>query len=475
MRRFESKSLATASNDARGLLRQPVEGIQNMASSSLQQTGIESSAFTAASGDRPTHAHSTRAVSFRRAFSGGESLRLANAAPCDHQAIGRLLISVHQRPTGEDFALQLEHPHDEPCDRLLVKRADQVVGHVQMQWRSLMHHGTVVPVCRLAWLAVLPEYRRHGVDAWLIDTAIDLARVDRALLVEFDSTIPPSAARPWVAEGAVAARWQDSPRDVLSRLSAQQSKTADISVRNWRQMELDELCEIYQVATSGTAGPLIRTQAQWRWLIERSGYDHIFVALRSSPADDRERVVGYCVSRREHLVELLTAPGEEQAAVELLRRSARDAIERGFHRLVLHGSPRHVLASSFTARAETTGRMLLLDVAGWLRHIRDDLVRRAGEAERPLPVQLALRVDDRPLRLEVTRRKVGLTAGRPLRRCLTGESGAFAGLLLGTVDLDALLEASVLSAPSARAAEVAGQLFPQMPWWRPLWDDLPRS
>ncbi|MEX0866979.1 MAG: GNAT family N-acetyltransferase [Pirellulales bacterium] len=467
--------MATASNDARGLLRQPAEGIQNMASSSLQQSGVESTPFRAATADKPPQANSTRAVSLRRALSGGEALKLANAAPCDHQAIGRLLISVHQRPTSEDFALQLEHPHDEPSDRLLVKRAGQIVGHVQMQWRSLMYLGAAVPICRLAWLAVLPEYRRHGVDDWLIDTAVDLARVDRALLVEFDGTIPPSAARPWMAEGALAARWQDSPRDVLSRLSVQQSKSADVTVRNWRQMELDELCEIYHLATSGTAGPLIRTEAHWRWLIERSGYDHIFVALRSSTADDRERVVGYCVSRREHLLELLTAPGEEQAAVELLRRSARDAIERGFHRLVLHGSPRHVLAGSFAACAETPGRMLLPDAAGWLRHIRDELAHRAGKAELPLPVQLPLRINKRPLRLEVTRRKASLTAGKPLRRCLAGESGAFAGLLLGTVDADALLEANKLSAPSARAAEVARQLFPRLPWWRPLWDELPRS
>ena len=118
---------------------------------------------------------------------------------------------------------------------------------------------------------------------------------------------------------------------LISRGLARRSRKP-LNIRPWRRVELGALSRIYNQNLVGAVGSFQRTEAYWKWLIQRSGYDQICIALDGPDLLELEEVhapiVGYAVTRGERIVELLTAPGYPMAASQLLVRACRDAIER---------------------------------------------------------------------------------------------------------------------------------------------------
>ncbi len=154
----------------------------------------------------------------------------------------------------------------------------------------------------------------------------------------------------WVPCGAAGYR-RANGRALLARLLDHEvipRRRRRLHIRPLLQWEHDAVARLYQQnlrpqQDAAAYGPLERTPAYWRWLLNRHGYDVIFVALEGPEqlelGEISTHIVGYAVTRGERIVELMTAPDCPRAAYELLARCCGDAIERDRHCVVLHAAP----------------------------------------------------------------------------------------------------------------------------------------
>ncbi len=258
-------------------------------------------------------------------------------------------------------------------------------------------------------------------------------------------------------------------------------------IRPWLQWEQGALARIY--AGCDVYGPLERTDAYWQWLLSRHGYDRVYVALEGPEllelGEVSTRVVGYAVTWGEQIVELMTAPDRPRAAAELLARCCGDAIENDRHCLLLHAPPSHPLFSIFdeaggSGPAQTPDQgevcmVRLLDPLELLRRLTGQFDRRAAEAGLPRPSDLGLMVEGRKYRIELGRHGVVVESQHVGRSYLTLNAADFTRLLLGQLDWDAAVADGRIECSSGLAREAGGILFPPLPLWRSLWDDLPAS
>lgn len=412
----------------------------------------------------------------------------------DHSAVASFLNAVFQRPSPEEFASSVDDPFYDPADRILLKHGGTILAHAQLTWRTFHYGKSRWPLCRLNWLGVLPEYREQGLSGALMDEAEIQLREFRPALVELGCKQSPQISRPgWVAVGRYVFS-QAGPRDVLAQIADEEPATngsvlgpqKSVSARVWRRFELPDLMRIYRDNVTGTHGPLQRTEAYWRWLLARRAYDQIYVAVETtcgrSSASGKERIVGYAVTRNSQIVELLTATGHPDAAKQLVRLACQDAIEQDFHVIRMHGpehSPLHAVfvqaGGSFHAREQLPGETMLVWLPDKPRHVErigSELATRARAAAIDTPFELGVEVDGQVQQLRIRPRKVQLLdepLGRHVLRC---DESTWTRLLTGYQDATSAFETRRLSASTAEAERVAVALWPAMPVWRPVWDDL---
>jgi hypothetical protein len=244
---------------------------------------------------------------------------------------------------------------------------------------------------------------------------------------------------------------------------------------------------IYRQNLGGAYGPFERTEAYWKWLVHRNGYDQICVALDGPDMLELEEthapIVGYLVTRGEQIVELLTAPGHRTAGSQLLARACRDAIEHGRHTVRLDAPPNsradklfRVAGGKHAARETDRGLLLmakLLRPKRLLRAVGEEFHRRAEEAGLSRPVELGLLVEGRKYRLVLTQGGVEAVGGNIGRSYLRLNVADFTRLVLGHLDWEEALSDGRLR-PSTNLALRAGRvLFPKLPLWFPPLDNLP--
>ena len=70
---------------------------------------------------------------------------IAPASAGDHAAIQQLLSAVFHAPSREEFSASLEDPLYEPCDRIVLKRGPQLLGHVHVAQRAMRFQGESWP------------------------------------------------------------------------------------------------------------------------------------------------------------------------------------------------------------------------------------------------------------------------------------------------------------------------------------------
>lgn len=414
--------------------------------------------------------------------------RLVVGTAGDHPAVFQTLVAVFQSPAYDRFLSTLEDPFYEPSDRLLVKRKSQVLSHLHLA-RRVMHLGPLeLPASTVSWLATLPEFRGQGFARALIDTA-------ERLMVEDGSAVGLTRTRiPYFfrnAGWAVCGRHclsEANVRDLLAQLSTHSRRRAAgrVTVRPWRQVELAGLMRTYQENTVGGAGAIHRTEAYWRWLVSRKEFDHIFVAINGPDKfeweSDNQPIVGYAVTRRNRIVELMTSPEHPAAAVQLLARACREAIERDDDHVILHAppdSPLHgwLLAAGGTRHYHESlqGEVLmvkLFDPSALLTALCDELRRRAEAAGLALPIELGLSIEGEKLLVCVTRRGVKLAHNRLGRSYLALNQAELARLLLGHGDVDEAIGQGRIEASTRIAQQAAAALFPRLPLWRSPLDEL---
>jgi GNAT superfamily N-acetyltransferase len=425
-----------------------------------------------------------------RARRVGGRLPIVPGTAGDHTAIGHFLTAVFQSPSRHEFKASLEDPFYEPHDRFLVKLGARIVGHARIVHRLMQFGPLQIPVGGLEWLAVSPEFRRQGYGRRLL-AAAEAKMVADGALVGLARTRIPYFFRPagWALCGRHSHSHADA-RSVLAVLVAEgwgsPHRRHRLNIRPWRRMELRSLVRIYDQNLPGTFGPLERTEAYWKWLIDRRAYDQFYVALDGPDLLEIEErnspIIGYALIRAERIVELAHVPGHPTAAGQLLARACGDAIERGRQAIRLEAPPYSPLHEVFLAaggvrqyQESARGEVLmarLLDPLGLLRAIAPELHRRAEAAGLHRPAELGLLVDGRKYRLVLTRQGVKAVSRSIGRSYLQLNVADFTRLLLGQLDWDKAVREKRLEVSTQIAAEAGRVLFPPLPLWRPPLDDL---
>src|SRR5205823_5261086 len=147
----------------------------------------------------------------------------------------------------------------------------------------------------------------------------------------------------------------------------------------------------------------------WDWLLARGACDRIYIAATQANAGDIETlhdsIVGYAAVRQCRIVEVVTAPGRDEALDALVARICADASEQDDWRIRCDAPPEHPLhhlwqraGGEFTcgAAAGEVFMARLFDPLAVLRQMAELLSSRARAAEIPRPVELGVELRSRP-------------------------------------------------------------------------------
>ncbi|MBN1910960.1 MAG: GNAT family N-acetyltransferase [Pirellulales bacterium] len=425
-----------------------------------------------------------------RLASSGEGPAVVVAAAADHPAVRYFLAEVFHGPSSHEFKASIEDPFHEPHDRLLLKQADQIVGHV-LTTRRVLHFGPLrLAVGFLHQLGILPELRGHGEGQRLAQMAEHHMAACDAWIGLLRTTVPDFFQRAGWTRCPETPSWQAPTRAVLSEMFESDLPTTprhgrQLQVRGWRRLELPALLRIYDQTQSESHGPLERTEAYWRWLLQRHAFDQLYIALEGPPVLELEEietaVVGYAAVRGPRILELQSAPDCPEARTELLRRICGDAIELDRHWITLHspsGDPLHRLfdlAGGRQGRPESDrGGLLMVRILSplrLLRHLSSQWPELAASAGLPLPLELGLAVDRHRYFIKLGPQGVAVTSGKLGPDHLRMTESDFPRLVLGQLDWSIVLAAGQVIA-STPLAETAGRvLFPSVSLWCPPWDE----
>jgi GNAT superfamily N-acetyltransferase len=397
-------------------------------------------------------------------------------------------MAVFQGPSRDAFFGSLDDPFYEPCDRLLIRRASRIVSHLHLTPRVMHFGGQQMPVTGLCSLGTLPEFRHQGYARRL------LAKAERAML-ESDvvlgvlSTKVPHFFR---ASGwAVCGRHSHAlarTRDLLSQLSARGIPPAEgeLNIRPWRQIELPALMRLYAAHTAQAYGAIDRTEAYWRWLVGRPGFDQIYVAMEGPERFSLDAldapIVGYAITKEDRVLELVADPARPLVAEQLLARACGEAIERDDHSVQLHAPPDHALFELFRLAGGSVhlheahqGEVFMVKLFAGpaaLRLLGPQLQARAVAADLPSRTELGLLVEGTKYQLVVSRRGVSVAENKMGRSYLRCNQAEFTRLVLGHLDLEDAIDQGRLEASTRLARQTAQALFPRLPLWRSPWDEI---
>ena len=451
-----------------------------------------------------------------------DTVRIGPAGAGDHAGIHQLLAAVFHAPSKDDFASSLEDPFYEPCDRIVVKRDMQVLGHTHLAQRVVRFGGDDLPATALHRLCVAPEYRGRDLGRRMLEHADASMAADGSVLGLLTTRIPHYFRK---SDWVVCLRHshaQVGARDLLAQLSvrgyAPHGLDDEITIRPWRHVELPSLVRLYQDRTAEAYGPFERTEAYWRWLVNRYA-DNIFVALAGPKRFDfdfsDDSIVGYVVQCDDSILELVASDRVPGVKERLLTRACGDAIERDHHVVRLHLAPDEPLWSAVEAAGGKLHRtevcdgevtmVKLFDQPEFLRRLLPKLHDRLRDLSAPASpnghatnghaanghasngrtgleplrseelaraTELGIVVGELRLCLQLSRRSVKLVDGTSAKTSIRLSSADFTRLLLGHLDIAEASTSGRLKASSQRALRLASALFPRLPLWHPPLDDL---
>ena len=434
--------------------------------------------------------------------------RFAVANAGDHVAIRQFLVTVSHGPTEEDFAAEIGEPLYEPSDRLLIKREETIVAHVLTRKRVLQMGNVGVPVGQVCELAALPEYRGKGLTTLLLQAAEQAMLCEGAVMAVTRTGLPdffrPLGWGSYVPHCLSTAGLRSLIRELTeSPKSSQQtilpwSLAPKLDVRPWRQMELHGLRSLYDAELGEKVyGAWARSEPHWRWLIERRGYDQIYVATQSEgivertkvaergrPKSDTEvtqaaEVVAYAVVRADQVLELVAHNGNTAFSRPLLTRVCADALERGYHEVTLHAHPEDPVHAWFRAAGHSPrqldnlrGMFLMgkvLDVQRILETMLPILSQRLTEKVRD-NWHLSLHIGENQVLLEWRETQLQVVPNKTARNYVTMNEPTFLSLICGQIDTHRATITGDLTASTKRANERLTRLFCRVPFAWQAWD-----
>ncbi len=424
-----------------------------------------------------------------------ESTQICAGNAGDNPLLIDFLVQAYQLQLADDFQSRLDEPLYQPTDRLLARRADELIGHVQVSKLIGWFHGQRCPIARLQDFVTLPEYRSSRLDTSLLEVAESVA-INEGAIVGFVRTDRPE----WFEQhGWSRCRGQGhtraNTRAILSHLDAQQSKRqhngTEFEVRTWRHFELDSVLQVYQQLSTNMWGTLQRSLETWQWLVGRKAHDQILIAVEKaestsdeSPAleedksahlPDQLHVLGYAILRDSCIVEMLTLPGQAAVRAALLTQACRDAIDRDHHFVSLHTpatDPLHELlvtaGGSWIADSAASGGQWMLKLLAperWIERLYPVLHERAREAGIPRPLVVELAVGKQCYRLTLTRRSSRLESVEPSPVAVQCDWLSFQDLLTSNLTFPEAIAQGRLRTPHLSLLRTLAALFPPKLMW----------
>ena len=449
----------------------------------------------------------------------------------DYPAVGWLLTSVFasrhaNECSADEFKASINDPFHELHDRLVIKCGSQLVGHALTTRRTMQFGSIRLPAAGLHWLGVEPAFRSGGLGMRLLAAAENLMADQGGLIGLIRTQIPHFFRRTGWALCGHHSHSRAGAHDIIAEMIArdlrpgllrdslrglrgrsckkllQGSRRKRLRIRCWRRMEIPALLRIYDRNTLGMSGPLERTAAYWQWLVNRRGYDRLYVALDGPDLfeldETRTHIVGYAAIRGGQILELMAEPGGEtgprkhSVLVKLLARACDDAIEQGHNYVTYHGHPQDCLHDLFTAAGGThhrearddNGEVLMarllrpsrvLDLLAPELHARLQAGGDVAFAKTPMPGRLSLNVDGRRYVILIGRKGVAVQTGRMAIFGAANHAGLnvadFTRLVLGQFDWTSPLSESSIRVSTPATAVLLRLLFPPLPLWRPPLDD----
>ena len=275
-------------------------------------------------------------------YSGSAaSIAVVPGTAGDHPAVQLFLSSTFPEKSGLDFQSQLDEPDYEASDRLLIKHRQNVVAHVRLAPRTMRFGSVTLPVSCVSENATLPEFRGRGYASALLEAAESRMAQDGAVLGVLRTSEPGFyRRRGWIVCGRHSSSTAGChqmlahlrPRVVHHPGMPVAAKPPALHIRYLRRVELAAVIRMHHAHTHRAYGVYTRSNAFWRWLINRRGYDRIYVAIEGSPEMELDgtfsAIVGYAAARNARLVELVSAAHRPDAGPQLLARFCSDAIEQ---------------------------------------------------------------------------------------------------------------------------------------------------
>jgi GNAT superfamily N-acetyltransferase len=418
-----------------------------------------------------------------------QECHVAPARAGDQNEILQLLAGLPTPPSRAEFHAAVDHPEHDAANRLVARLAGRIVGHVEIVPRDLLIGPATVRGAVIDRVAVLPECRGAGHGQKLVRAAEERMRQMGAAVAFSRTRIAPSFHElGWSVLGRDCAT-PGRPTDILARLLEGTQRAGEpVTMRQWRHVELPAILRIYKQNASRFVGPLDRSENYCRWLVSRSAFDSIIVALvgqdRYEIHESSARIVGYAIQSGNRVLEIMADPEFPGLEREILGRVCAEAIENDRQEIFYESSvsdPLHEAVAGGESLVQGGDRMLVarvfrpLDV---LTALAPAVAARVAAADIRETVELGLDAPSFRGSIVVPDGKAGertatVHPGRVGRSYLRIADDELARLLLGQCDPAEAAAAGRLEASTQVAQKLAAQLFPRTPLWCPMWDDLP--
>jgi GNAT superfamily N-acetyltransferase len=410
--------------------------------------------------------------------------KVAPARAGDQSEILQLLAGLPCPPTRAEFHAAVDHPDHDAGNRLVARLAGRIVGHVEIVPREMLLGTARVAGAMIDRLAVLPECRGAGHGRQLVRAAEERMRQSGAV-VAFSRTRIAASFRElgWSVLGRDCAT-PGRPTEILARLLEERPRGGEtVTMRQWRHVELPAILRIYRQNATRFVGPLDRSENYSRWLVSRSAFDSILVALvgqdRYELHESSARIVGYCIQAGNRVLEILADPEFPGLEREILARACAEAIENDRQEIVYESGaadPLHDAVAGAAGLVHAGDRMIVAKVfrpLELLTALAPAVAERLATEGVRETLELGLEAAGFRGSLVVADGKATVHPGRVGRSYLRIADDELARLLLGQCDPAEAVAAGRMEPSTQMAQKLASQLFPRTPLWCPMWDDLP--
>jgi GNAT superfamily N-acetyltransferase len=413
-----------------------------------------------------------------------EECQISPARAGEQSEILQLLAGLPAAPTRAEFHAAVDHPEHDSANRLVARLGGRIVGHAEIVPRALVIGSATLPGAVVDRVAVLPECRGAGHGQRLVKAAEDRMRQTGAVLALSRTRIAASFHElGWSVLGRDCAT-PGRPTEIMARLLEGPRRDGEaVTMRQWRHVELPAILRIYKQNASRFVGPQDRSEAYSRWLVSRAAFDSILVALigqdRYDLHETTARIVGYAIQSGNRVLEVLADPEFPGLDREILARVCAEAIENDRQQIVYESSaadPLHAAVAAASGDVHSGDRMIVaklfkpLDVLTAVAPAVAARVTAAGIRE---TVELGLDAPSFRGSIIVNNGVATVHAGRVGRSYLRLGDDELARLVLSQCDPTESVMAGRMESSTQMAQKLAGQLFPRIPLWCPMWDDIP--